>query len=183
MTTKAQLRKAALSLPETTEGTHFGMLAFAVRGKNFISLTDDGLVQLHMNDEQVEDVMARLPVAERLTRFGKQIGVRVPLADVNGMQLNSLVEKSWLSRAPKRLAAARQAAIRGEAPGGAHDLPTSIGKPATRALLGAGLTSLDDVAARSEAELAALHGVGSKALKLLAEELAARGLTFREPAG
>ncbi len=39
MTTLAQLRKAALALPETEEGTHFGMVAFSVRGKGFASVT------------------------------------------------------------------------------------------------------------------------------------------------
>jgi hypothetical protein len=35
-----------------------------------------------------------------------------------------------------------------------------IGAPATRALAAIGITGLDDVADRSEAELLALHGVG-----------------------
>jgi hypothetical protein len=32
MTTVAQLRKSALALPETEEGTHFGMVAFSENG-------------------------------------------------------------------------------------------------------------------------------------------------------
>jgi predicted flap endonuclease-1-like 5' DNA nuclease len=55
------------------------------------------------------------------------------------------------------------------------DLPAAIGKPATRALLAAGITTLDDVAARSSTELLALHGVGPKAVRILAEVLAERG--------
>jgi len=183
LTTKAQLRKAALALPEVEEGTHFGMLAFEVRGKGFVSLTDDGLVQLRMSDEASEDVLARLAVAERLTRSGKPIGVRVPLAAINGMELNSLVERAWLSCAPKRLAEDRRAAIRGEAPSGEHGLPKAIGRPATRALLAAGVHSLDDVAGWSEADLLALHGVGPRALKILGEELASRGLAFADAGG
>jgi hypothetical protein len=57
-------------------------------------------------------------------------------------------------------------------------LPASIGKPATRALLGAGIRTLGDVAARREAELLALHGVGPKAVRLLAQALEERGLVF-----
>jgi predicted flap endonuclease-1-like 5' DNA nuclease len=53
-----------------------------------------------------------------------------------------------------------------------------IGAPATRALQAAGIHRLADVAAHSEAELAALHGVGPKALRLLREALAERGLGF-----
>ncbi len=55
------------------------------------------------------------------------------------------------------------------------DLPASIGRPATRALLGAGIHTLDRVAEHSEAELLALHGVGPKAVRLLSEALAERG--------
>jgi predicted flap endonuclease-1-like 5' DNA nuclease len=58
------------------------------------------------------------------------------------------------------------------------DLPASIGRPATRALVGAGVVTLDDVAARSKSELAALHGVGPKALRILADVLAERGQDF-----
>ena len=58
------------------------------------------------------------------------------------------------------------------------DLP-ALGAPATRALAAAGITRLPQVAERSEAELAALHGVGPKAIGLLQRALAERGLSFR----
>ena len=59
------------------------------------------------------------------------------------------------------------------------DLPRSIGKPATQALVEAGLTTLDDVATRSETELLSLHGVGPKAVRILAAALASQGKTLR----
>lgn len=179
MTTVAQLRKAAMALPETEEGTHFRMTAFTVRGKGFASVTKDGVVQLAMADEDVERALARFPSAERLTRQGKPIGLRVPLDAVNGMELNSLVEKSWLSKAPKSLATSRLAANEGSPPSGPDALPASIGKPATRALLGAGVRSLSDATQRTEAELLALHGFGPKAAKLLREAMAERGLAYK----
>jgi hypothetical protein len=46
-------------------------------------------------------------------------------------------------------------------------LPTNIGRPATNALIAAGITCLEDVAKYTEAELAALHGVGPKAIGIL----------------
>ena len=58
------------------------------------------------------------------------------------------------------------------------DLP-AIGAPATRALANHGITRLDQLPAHSEAEIAALHGVGPKALGILREALAERGLAFR----
>lgn len=58
------------------------------------------------------------------------------------------------------------------------DLP-KIGAPVTRALASVGVTSLDQVAEWSEADLLALHGVGPKAVRILKESLSARGMTFK----
>lgn len=174
MTTIAQLRKAALDLPEVEEGTHFGMVAFSVRGKGFASVTKDDAVQLRMSDEDAERALAAHPTAERLVRTGTPIGLRVPLADVNGKDLNALVHQAWRARAPKRLAQQSDAATTGKPPADS-DLPAAIGKPATRALLGAGITTLAGVAEHSEADLLALHGVGPKAVRVLREELAQQG--------
>ncbi|MHC5260477.1 MmcQ/YjbR family DNA-binding protein [Streptomyces sp. UC4497] len=167
MTTIAQLRKAALALPETEEGTHFGMAAFSVRGKGFASLTKNGYVQLRLSEDDTRAALAAHAGAEAVLRSGAPIGVRLALADVNGKDLNALVRAAWSNRAPKRLAAAAEAT---------GDLPAAIGRPATRALLGAGIDTLERVARHSEAELLALHGVGPKAVRVLKEELADKGL-------
>ena len=174
MTTRAQLKKTVLGLPETEEHTDAGMQAFTVAGKEFVSVTKDGIADFHMSDEDVEKALVRFPTTERFTRNGKPVGLRVPLADVNGMELHSLVRKSWFSRAPKELAAEQREAAKGQAPGGPDALPTAIGKPATRALLAAGVRTMSDVAARSEEELLALHGMGPKAMRVLQEALKAR---------
>ena len=176
MTTLAQLRKAALALPEVEEGTHFGMVAFAVRGKGFASVTEDGLVQLQMPDADAEAAVAAHPTGERLVRMGTPIGFRAPLADIDGQQLNALVRAAWFGRAPKRLAAALAGAeAAADQPG---ELPAGIGRPATRALFGAGIRTLDQVAAHSAAELLAMHGVGPKAVRILGEALAERGMSL-----
>jgi predicted flap endonuclease-1-like 5' DNA nuclease len=57
----------------------------------------------------------------------------------------------------------------------------SIGQPALRALRHAGVTRLEELAGWREADLAALHGMGLKGVRLLAEALAAEGLAFRAP--
>jgi predicted flap endonuclease-1-like 5' DNA nuclease len=54
-----------------------------------------------------------------------------------------------------------------------------IGKPAERALANAGHQRLEDLAKVSEKELARLHGMGPKALGILRQRLADRGLQFR----
>ncbi|TDT33825.1 hypothetical protein ACF3NT_07255 [Naumannella halotolerans] len=59
------------------------------------------------------------------------------------------------------------------------ELPDRLGKPALRALAQAGISDLDAVAGHSRTELSALHGVGPRAIGILAELLAADGRDFR----
>lgn len=177
MTTMAQLRKAALGLPEVEEGTHSGKPTFTVRGKGFISVTKDDQVQLQLPEDVAGKAAGDHPTGQRLERMGKPIGFRIPLADINGKDLNDLVRQSWSSRAPKRLAASLDGVDDGNVPA-ASDLPDGIGKPATRALLAAGVTTLDEAAGWSEAGLLALHGVGPKAVLILGEALERRGKPF-----
>ncbi|MGW4242599.1 DNA-binding protein [Nocardia sp. NPDC004722] len=54
--------------------------------------------------------------------------------------------------------------------------PRGIGAPATRALTAAGYTGVEQLAGVAERELLALHGMGPKAIRVLREALAARGL-------
>jgi hypothetical protein len=58
-------------------------------------------------------------------------------------------------------------------------LPRAIGAPATRALRAVGVSTTEQVAAWSRADLAALHGVGPAAVRRLGEALAEEGLSFR----
>ena len=60
------------------------------------------------------------------------------------------------------------------------DLPDAIGKTAARELAIHGITSLRDVAARSKKELLAIHGVGPKAIAILGDALAVKGLDYRK---
>jgi hypothetical protein len=56
--------------------------------------------------------------------------------------------------------------------------PSGIGAPATRALANAGYTRLEELAGVPARELAALHGMGPKALGVLREALAEVGLSL-----
>lgn len=180
MTTIGQVRKAASALPAVTEGTRFGMVAFFVKGAGFASITKDSAwLQLQLHTDDIAEVVDEFDGAEPIVRAGRLVGARVPLDAINGMQSNALVRRAWLWRAPRRLAAAERSAEVAE-PGKVGDLPAAIGRPATRALAGAGWTTLADLAQRTEAEVAALHGVGPKAVRILAEALGERGLGFTE---
>ena len=54
-----------------------------------------------------------------------------------------------------------------------------IGAPASRALASIGVSELSQLVDHSEAELLALHGFGPRALRILTEALAAKGLALR----
>lgn len=119
MATAAQMRKLALSLPESEEKSHFDQPDFRVRGKIFAGLTVDGKegtlkltpeVQAMVLDESSG---AFTPAAGAWGRSG---WTRVDLARVDLGALEELLLDSWRLVAPKRLVAARDAAGQGEAP-------------------------------------------------------------------
>jgi large subunit ribosomal protein L21 len=82
--------------------------------------------------------------------------------------------------APAARQSAGEEAAAAEPTPAAEGLPEGIGKPATRALEEAGLTSLEKVSEKTEAELLALHGIGPKAVEVLAAELASAGLELKQ---
>jgi predicted flap endonuclease-1-like 5' DNA nuclease len=60
------------------------------------------------------------------------------------------------------------------------DLPNEIGKTAARELSLDGITNLEQVARHSRSQLLAIHGVGPKAIRILEEALAAKGLAYKD---
>ena len=61
-----------------------------------------------------------------------------------------------------------------------NNFPTGLSNPARRALASAGYSRLEQLSVVTEAEIANLHGVGPKALRLLRGALAERGLSFKQ---
>ena len=57
--------------------------------------------------------------------------------------------------------------------------PAGMSGPALRALHTAGVMSLAELARVTEAELAAMHGMGPKGIRILKEALHERGLTLQ----
>jgi hypothetical protein len=60
------------------------------------------------------------------------------------------------------------------------DTLPKIGAPATRALNGAGYISLGQLAGVPRTDLAKLHGIGPKALRIIEDELERHGLALGE---
>jgi hypothetical protein len=163
-----RVRKGALALPEVEEGTHFGMVAFSVRGKNFVSVSKDQQhVRVHVPTDVVDSTVAEHPEAEPFVRMETTIGV--------SLLLDRLLRDGWEAAAPKRLVAQHSQVSAADRTIG---LP-AIGRPAASALGLAGITTLEKVAEHTEKELLALHGMGPTAVRILREALAASGLGFR----
>jgi predicted Fe-Mo cluster-binding NifX family protein len=58
------------------------------------------------------------------------------------------------------------------------DLP-KLASPARRALAGAGITNLAQLAGMSEADLLKLHGIGPNAIQALRQALQEQGLSYQ----
>ena len=61
------------------------------------------------------------------------------------------------------------------------EYPPSLGRTARRQLALAGYTTFAQLTEVTPKQLLAIHGVGPKAIRLLTDELAQRGLTWRAP--
>jgi predicted flap endonuclease-1-like 5' DNA nuclease len=61
---------------------------------------------------------------------------------------------------------------------GESEFPVSLGKVARRELAVHGITRFDQLTTFTASDLLQIHGVGPKAVRILAEELDARGQRF-----
>ena len=121
MATWDDVRRIALSLPETDEGTSRGTLGWSVKGKGFVwerplrrsdyealgdtapdgpilgvRVTDLGVKEALLGDDP--DVFFTTP------HFDGYPAVLVRLEQIEIPELEELVIEAWLDRAPKRLA-------------------------------------------------------------------------------
>ena len=172
MTSTAQLRKAATALPEVVETADGKARSYTVADQAFAAVDGDAL-RLWLSPAD----RAELSAAHTLVSRATASPVVVSLADLNGQELNHWVRRAWHHRAPTALSAA-QAAGESATPGSVGDLPAGIGRPAARALAAADITTLAEVSRRTERQLLAMHGVGPRAVRLLAEALHERGMGF-----
>ena len=105
--TSKDFRRIALSLPEATEGQHFGHADFRVGGKIFatLSLAKEGFGVLLLSPEQqagmIEDEPAIFsPVPGG---WGRKGSTRVLLAKVPRDILEAALGTAWRRKAPKHL--------------------------------------------------------------------------------
>jgi hypothetical protein len=62
------------------------------------------------------------------------------------------------------------------------EFPHRIGRVAARELAANGFTQYEHLVSTTSRDLLAIHGIGPKAVRILGEELAERGLAFRDSA-
>ncbi|PZG17372.1 MmcQ/YjbR family DNA-binding protein [Nonomuraea aridisoli] len=103
MITPDDVRRLALALPETTQGTHFRNIAFKVRGRSFAGLEGDTHVTLSLGEEEVRAAVADETGIEEIRRSDRPIGIRVDLGAIAPDRFARLIELSWRHAAPKRL--------------------------------------------------------------------------------
>ncbi len=100
----ADFRKMALSMPEATEGSHFGHADFRVGGKIFatLSLADEGYGVLLLSPEQQKGMVEDAPeiFSPVPGGWGKKGSTRVSLARVKPDILEGALRLAWKKRAP-----------------------------------------------------------------------------------
>lgn len=106
MVTEDDVRRAALSLPETSEKSSYGMPGFRVRTKGFARLHEQpGVLVLWCAEvEEKQALIASDPEKFFTTpHYDGYSMVLVRLDRIDGDELLDLLSAAWRSRAPRRL--------------------------------------------------------------------------------
>lgn len=105
--TATTFRKLALSLPETTEGSHMGHPDFRVRDKIFAMLTaDETRCAVKCDATSLESLVRTDPDTYRDAWGGRWLGADLGRTDED--TIAALLEDAWCRTAPKRLVAERK---------------------------------------------------------------------------
>lgn len=174
MTSLAHIRTAVKRFVEVERSTRLDVESWSVAGQEFLAVTTDrAAIEIRLPPDDARNVLTDIPGSSLLVHEGATLGVTIPLDAMNGMQANAVIGRAWAHRAPQHLVTvAEEAAAR------ASDLPQDLGRPATSALQQAGIATLTELATHTEAEIAALHGIGPKAIRRLTAALTDQKLTW-----
>ncbi len=114
MATEDDVRRIALSLPETSEKPWFGTPGFRVKDKGFARIraeAEGGLVVFVADPGEKEALLRSDPdVFYTTPHYDGYAVVLVNLETVDGDELRELLTDSWRLKAPKRALAAFEAA-------------------------------------------------------------------------
>ena len=114
MATEDDVRRIALSLPETVEKPWYGTPGFRVKDKGFLRIrsnAEGGLVVFVADVAEKEMLLASDPEKFFTTpHYDGYATVLVNLKAIGVRELRELITESWRSKAPKRVLAAFDAA-------------------------------------------------------------------------
>ncbi len=101
----SEVRKMALSLPETTEAPHFNYSSFRVGGRIFVTVPPEGAhIHVFVDEEQRERALALEPDwIEKLFWGKKAVGLRIALDRAKPTIVEALLAEAWRVKAPKRV--------------------------------------------------------------------------------
>lgn len=113
MATEDDVRRLALSLPETTERPWRSTPGFRVRDRSFARIRDDGLVVVFVADlDEKEALLVAAPQTFTTTpHYDGYPAVLVRLDSIEPDELAEVLTDSWRLKAPKRLVASFDAAV------------------------------------------------------------------------
>jgi hypothetical protein len=102
MMSLTQVRRFALSLPETTEEPHFNFSSFRIRKKIFVTVPPgEEYIHIFVPVEEREEALASHPdFLEELWWGKKVVGLRVTLATAAPAVLKKLIRSAFESKAP-----------------------------------------------------------------------------------
>ena len=111
------VRRIALSLPETTERPSYGTPGFRVKDKHFARIREDGALAVFVSAlEEKEALIAAEPeVFFTLPHYDGYAMVLVRLEAIGVEELTEVLTDAWRVRAPVKVRAAFEAAEAAEA--------------------------------------------------------------------
>jgi hypothetical protein len=110
--TEDDVRRIALSLPETSEKPSYGVPGFRVKDKLFARLREEGVLVVWCWDLGEKQALLESEPDKFFTtpHYDGHPNVLVRLGEVDPAELTELLTESWRIRAPKKLVAAFDAA-------------------------------------------------------------------------
>lgn len=170
------------------EGAKVALRAVMLRTDDDVVLDAPGLekvrveakVAAHERGEKVKVFKYKAKKGYRKRQGHRSELTRLEVSEIKQLTRKPAAKKAGTSKGEEPKEEKPKAEAPKPAAPGAGELPEGIGKPATQALEGAGLTTLAKVAEKTEDEILELKGIGPKAAETLAEALAAEGLSFKQ---
>ncbi|TXI10953.1 MAG: MmcQ/YjbR family DNA-binding protein [Rhizobium sp.] len=104
--TDEELVSLALSLPEATEGSHFGNRDFRVRGRIFMTLPGPDFCVVKLTPDQQQMALATMPGQTMAVPggWGLKGSTRLFHPEADPEAIRTLVRRAWRNAAPKSMA-------------------------------------------------------------------------------